>query len=882
MTAFGPFAKKTEIDFSVLNEHSLFLITGPTGSGKTTILDAMTFALFGEASGDMRLTENFKSDYSDLNELCCVSLEFQLRGKRYVVERYPKQKRISARKNNIVVINSKAKLTLDDGEEIVGVENVNQKVVELFGLTYKQFKQIVILPQGEFKKLLEAKSEEKQEIFRKIFDTDIYEKFCKVLLEKTKEIEKRIESQKLLIESYIGMIDIKDDDELKESVDEYFLNKSENKETNLNLLVLKLENNIERNKKFSQDKKSLIDELERKKNKINNELTSIKILEDKKLRLSEAEHKVSEKIKMENELKIKLEDAKIKLDKFSEKKSHITDLIYEKNKLNNRLEYFNELNNLKNEYKLNLDKKNKIDKNIELLELAKKKLELEEEIKTENDILLKLNELILSIDVYINIYREYELSQREYLINYEKFLAGQAGFLAEKLADNNPCPVCGSIYHPKKAVLLKDTPSESYVNSLSLKTKKLRDKIANLDLKLSESYNFIKDKFVEIGNIKYKDILKNKDELINIFDKYRTEVSEKKKEINNIDVNIINLNLEVIKQNIIKSSEDKLIVDVKITSLKNDINNCKLKLDSEESEETIYLKIRNIDKQILDIESQYKFFEEGYNSVKESYYKNNQEIKYLINEIENLKLQLEESEFKEISSNLDNLKLELSNMDEKLDVLRDENMILISKLNINIRQYENIKNILNIYQKLYDKYSSYAFLSDVSNGKNPKRISFERYILASYFQDVIGAANVKFLEMTGYRYLLKRKEDKEKNNRASGLDLEIIDNYTGKSRNINTLSGGESFKASLCLALGLAEVVQMNSGGIEIDTLFIDEGFGTLDIESLDSTIEALISLKKTGRLIGIISHVNELKDYISAKLVVNSSKTGSNISFSF
>ena len=190
MTAFGPFAKKTEIDFSVLNEHSLFLITGPTGSGKTTILDAMTFALFGEASGDMRLTENFKSDYSDLNELCCVSLEFQLRGKRYVVERYPKQKRISARKNNIVVINSKAKLTLDDGEEIVGVENVNQKVFELFGLTYKQFKQIVILPQGEFKKLLEAKSEEKQEIFRKIFDTDIYEKFCKVLLEKTKEIEK--------------------------------------------------------------------------------------------------------------------------------------------------------------------------------------------------------------------------------------------------------------------------------------------------------------------------------------------------------------------------------------------------------------------------------------------------------------------------------------------------------------------------------------------------------------------------------------------------------------------------------------------------------------------------------------------------------------------
>ena len=144
MTAFGPFVKKTEIDFSVLNEHSLFLITGPTGSGKTTILDAMTFALFGEASGDMRLTENFKSDYSDLNELCCVRLEFQLRGRRYIVERYPKQKRISVRKNNVIVINSKAKLTLDDGEEIVGVENVNQKIEELFGLTYKQFKQKVI------------------------------------------------------------------------------------------------------------------------------------------------------------------------------------------------------------------------------------------------------------------------------------------------------------------------------------------------------------------------------------------------------------------------------------------------------------------------------------------------------------------------------------------------------------------------------------------------------------------------------------------------------------------------------------------------------------------------------------------------------------------
>ena len=884
MVAFGAFVKKTEIDFSVLNKHSLFLITGPTGAGKTTILDAITFALFGEASGETRRTENFKSDYSDLKELCFVKLEFELKNKKYVIERYPKQSKISARKN-IVVINSKAKLILEDGEEIIGTDSVNKKIIELLGITYKQFKQIVVLPQGEFKKLLEAKSEDKQDIFRKIFNTDLHEKFCKALLEKTKEIQTKIEKAGQLMLGYINSVDSFGDEELLQIILQFLpnsLNNNKGSVANVNILLVKLKENIRKNNCKANTIKEKINLLEKSKNDVNEKLVWLKIIEEKKLRLKEVEVKINREEKVQQELEAELQITLLKLKNASEKKDAISNLICEKNDLNNKLEYFKEIDNLQKEYKTIYNEKIDIIQQLNRLMLAEQKIKLKAELNINKELYCKFKELINSIDVYCNIFNEYRDLEKKYLIEYEKFLAGQAGFLAEKLIDNKPCPVCGSTVHPNKAKALTGTPSEEYVKNLALQAKKLREKLNNTDIKLFESYNFIKEKIVEFEEIDYKDILNNKNRLREILEYYKSCWEVKINEYKNMDINIDGTAIEAISDDIKKLQNHIIEINVKIESIKGNEEKLKLKIKDLISVKDILKKIDKIDEEINSIEKNYKIENARYQEIRTLVDKNNKEIQLLNDEIKKIKIQLQENGKNDITLNKEKLDLELKEIDRQLHNIIEALTKTTAQLNVNIKQYQNIKNITGEYEKLYAKYSDYASLADVASGKNPLRISFERYILASYFQDVINAANVKFSEMTGYRYLLKRKEEKEKNNRASGLDLEIIDNYTGKTRHVNTLSGGESFKASLCLALGLADVVQMYSGGVEIATLFIDEGFGTLDTESLDSAIEALTSLKKNGRLVGIISHVNELKERIPVKLIVKTSKVGSSLELSF
>lgn len=854
----------------------MFLITGPTGAGKTTILDAITFALFGESSGDTRQTENFKSDYCDPSTLCYVTLDFQLKGKQYTIERYPKQKKKSARKDSIITINSKARLILDDGTEIIGVENVNQKITELFGLTYKQFKQIIILPQGEFRKLLESNSEDKQEIFRKIFNTDIYEKFCNVLSDKTKNITHSIEEIKLTINSYINSIDCSDDEPLKQLISDF--SKNNLKINKLNLIISQLSSNINNNKIYSKKIQNEISSLEEQKNNIIKKFTSIKIIEEKKLRLDNTKSKLNSILEKKQILLQKLKTSNSKFREISAQKDDIPNLITTQNELVNQLNNLNKINSLTLELNLLIERKNNINKNINDLTSAENKLNLIDDIKNKSEILNKLKELITSIDIYNNIYIEYKISENDYLMAYKQFLAGQAGFLAQNLAHNSPCPVCGSISHPHKATLQQNTPSENAVNNLSLKTKKLRDKIANLDIKLSENYNFIKENIQNLNNIPFENILNQKDKFKNYAVEYENLISQQTKQINLIKIDVSNLNLEQTQNKIKNLKESVITLNTQTESIKNQILENQSKLSSDNNIQSINIKISEIKNQIQTIEKNYHFYNNEYLNVKKLYDQICQEVKHLTDEIKLLESQLQSSNFDNTSEELEKLEINLNEINKALSQLRENHSFLTAKLKLNTKQYENIIKSINQYNDLLNIYSDYASLSEVANGKNPKRISLERYILASYFQDVIDAANIKFSEMTGYRYLLKRKEEKEKNNKASGLDLEIIDNYTGKTRHINTLSGGESFKASLCLALGLAEVVQMNAGGVEIDTLFIDEGFGTLDSESLDSTIEALNSLKKTGRLIGIISHVNELQERIPAKLIITPSKKGSHI----
>ena len=903
MAAFGAFVNKTEIDFSKLEKYSLFLITGATGSGKTTILDALTFALFGEASGGSRQTENFQSDYSDFSQKCFVKLEFELKQKRYIIEREPKQLKKSARKDGNIVVNSKAKLTLEDSKEITGVENVNQKIVELLGLTCKQFKQIVVLPQGEFQKLLEAKSEDKQEIFRKIFDTEIYEKFCGALQKRTKEIASQIEDSKLLLKSYIGAINVDEDEDLKDVISGFELenkfninnivqvapinNHNKNKDINLMELVDALKESIEKTRLLSKEKDKQISEFEEKKQAHRTQIFQVQNSQNKIAKLKGIQAKISCNLEQKKVFESEFDEMNLRFEKATKNKDKIPEYILQENVLNNKLEYIKDIENLKAEYGSKLAKKNTLEKKIGKLLIFQRLLKLKEEKAVQKNILKNLKNLGDSISIYKQIYAEMKAIEKNHLEAYGKFLAGQAGFLARNLSEGECCPVCGSTSHPSKARLLKDTPSQSYVDSLYTSYKKIGDKLSSIDKDMFENYNFLKDKISEFLLIKYKDILVSKDEILHLFSKHENFYSQTIQEIKNIQKNNFDINIEKLEQElsmedceqyIKKFNDNKIVIATNLDMLCSEIKSKQSNLKSKDTQESVNSELNQIEQRISKIKAEFEFCKKERDKFKTRFERNEQELQDLKEQEHDLKSELKDIDSQDVSEVLNQLNTEVDKIDIVLSDLRNEQKNLSYRLKTNLNQYKNISKLLIENQRLYDKYSDYATLSEVSNGRNFLRISFERYILASYFQDVIDMANIKFQEMTGSRYLLKRKEDKERNNRASGLDLEIVDNYTGKARHVNTLSGGEAFKASLCLALGLAEVVQIYSGGVEIDTLFIDEGFGTLDAESLDVMIESLMSLKKRGRLIGVISHVNELKEKIPAKLVVSSSKSGSKL----
>ena len=254
----------------------------------------------------------------------------------------------------------------------------------------------------------------------------------------------------------------------------------------------------------------------------------------------------------------------------------------------------------------------------------------------------------------------------------------------------------------------------------------------------------------------------------------------------------------------------------------------------------------------------------------------NNKVIYLKDRVSDLKILTKDKS----KINMEDIESEINNNRSRLNEVNIKKGNILLRLKSNVKIFDEVNNISNAILKNEKEYSIIGNLAKVATGNNKSRITFERYVLAAFLNDILTAANLRLGKMTNGRYILNRTEELERKNKQSGLELEVYDNYTGKSRHVKTLSGGEGFKASLSMALGLSDVVQSYSGGVQLDTMFIDEGFGTLDQESLDSAINCLIDLQKTGRLVGIISHVQELKERIDTRLEVTSSTTGSKTEF--
>lgn len=1031
ISAFGPYADKQVIDFEELNGRKIFVISGKTGAGKTTIFDAISYALYGEASGESRETDSLRSHFADDDVETFVELEFELKGKRYTVNRVPKQKKKKSRGEGFTEKSADATLTLPDGKVITKVTNVTNKLIEILGITRDQFKQIVMLPQGEFKKLLLADSLEREGIFRKIFNTYDFEKIQIDLKEKAISLSKNRNKSKDEMQTNLKNIKGEHDIVIGEYVDfpfvieklKDFISKDSEAYKNLNEddkalyneleLINKEKVKIENNNNLLKEKEkidnSLLElinkekEFEIKKETINKckSAKEVKYIEDK---LIENENIIEQRKKSYEETLLNIERLNKEVDiaksnlKIEEAKEPERDALkLEINKLESikpKIAEFDELKNsliiktesiesikckIEDNKKVNENfKKQKLENENKLKEIATaetQKVEIANEISNKEKIIQETRELFKIIASYEksklshnNLKIEYDSFEKVYKSikkNYndmdELYKKEQAGILACSLKENTPCPVCGSKNHPNPAVISKNliVPTKE---ELKIAKEKLEEAEKENNLKINELTKLNTD----CKN--YFDILSNSllkfSKTLNIDEKYSVNTAEvvKLKGIE-LKVNIDDLNKELIKTN--EKLSMKKNIDEQNIIIENSLVEVEKELSTLEKTEKILLPEiaqintrieeykKEIPKEILDIKTleillndktkeleislnnlnKLRVYNENISKQLEGEISKSNEIKSSMEElksnIEKIKVEFNtllknlgfndfnnyedfkskiclikdlEKEVEDYDLNLKLLKskkediviktkdlsfIDIDSIDEKVKKLQEEKKGLELRLRELYSVLENNKSILkNVeslnakFKAIEEEYKVVGELADLANGKKSPYISFERYILASYFEDIIEAANIRLEKMTGDRFSLIRKKSKSKGAGQKGLELEIYDNYTDSSRDVSSLSGGESFKASLSLALGLSDVVQSNAGGVSLDTMFVDEGFGTLDPQSLDNAIDSLLELQRGGRLVGIISHVEELKERIDAKLEVTSTAKGSKAEF--
>ena len=1031
ISAFGPYASKQVIDFEELKGRNIFVISGKTGAGKTTIFDAISYALYGEASGESRETDSLRSHFADDNTETYVELEFELRGERYIVNRVPKQKKKKARGEGYTEKSADATLTLPDGKVITKVKNVTDKIIEILGITREQFKQIVMLAQGEFKKLLLAKSDEREGIFRKIFNTYDFEKIQIELKNKAATLSKNRAKSKdkmqtnlenikgdhdIVIGEYVDfpLVIEKLKDLLERDNNIYKTLNEEGKEVDNKLQVKNQEKAIiETNNNLLKEKETItkaLEELLSKEDEYKNKEKTIidgknakevKYIEDKLVennkKLAKREEDYNLSLKNIETLKLQQEESSNLLKIEENKENEREKLSVEINNLIKLEEKILELENLnKNlvELKQNLEnsklqisnnkketetlKKSKEEKELALKDITSletKKLEIEKQKDGKDKILDDIRTILNTIKNHKNTclvhqskYKEYVAFEAKYKSNktdYETkddlYKKEQAGILASQLQENKPCPVCGSTNHPNKASIKNDIeiPSKEELkiakDNLDMLEKQNQEKITELTelnttrISYEEQINtylseirgtlnveltYSADTFAVLKNIGVDiNSAKNKlnielDEInkrINLKEKVEKDLSSIVTVISENEQNLIKLEedekeyIKELTQTTTKIDEYKKEIPENITNVKtlNKLIEVKTKELNTSKEKLAKLRLENenlakklegenstskeINKSIEELKLEIANNKANFNeAIKEQGFDNIQTyedaklqismVESLEKEVENYNSELKLTKAKQediINKTKDIVFMDITTIDEEIRSIQNNKKELESKLRelhaIIVGNKTILKNVENLnieFKEIEEEYKVVGELADLANGKKAPYISFERYILASYFEDIIEAANIRLEKMTGDRFSLIRKTSKSKGAGQKGLELEIYDNYTDSSRDVSSLSGGESFKASLSLALGLSDIVQSNAGGVSLDTMFVDEGFGTLDPQSLDNAIDSLLELQRGGRLVGIISHVEELKERIDAKLEVTSTSKGSKVEF--
>ncbi|OAJ92646.1 AAA family ATPase [Vibrio bivalvicida] len=1001
MQAFGPFAKTEQIDFTQLGSNPLFLINGPTGSGKTSILDAICFALYGETTGNERQGIQMRCDQAATNLLTEVTLEFSLNGKQYRVTRAPEQEAPKARGEGMTTRKHTASLyEITDDEVLITSKTaqVKNEVALLLGLNETQFRQVMVLPQGKFRELLLASSKEREAIFGQLFQTDVYKKIEFALKDKASAISKAKDEFDNQIRGALQVAEVSTEQELQErlihsrneleqarSVEAKELEtlnclKSElNKAKSLNELFTKRASTVAAQQSHLENK-AQITELESKL-KLAKSASHLEVAYasmqssakqvvglESKLDALTAQHIVAEKTSHQEEQRVKtaeenakqipmlteelfkLEQVKVKLVEKSELEKSISALNVTRVDYDKKLIQYNEL-------KQQLQQE--ADLGAKSLEQARRDLTEKSNLETgliNNQRLLddlnklaaqtaelaRLQQKLVPIAEQVEKAKNGVAEKQKYADEQElSWHNSQAAFLAQKLEKGSPCPVCGSQEHPTPAMFQGDPISKesvqaarqqerSAIEELNRQTNVLEqqqativaqekhieelrrelgegaavsaqqlqqeivqqkarlDVLAAIDLdKMEKAVQDLTQRCVN-GEAKInelKSLVSANDSAINVqsqqFEKVSSgidpqyssaDIVERQYLVQKANITQLNQTLEKAQQSAKQAKLALVAIETERSSTTQLLEDGKVKSQQASKEWQSQLELSALD-------SQQQFLQAR---IEPQLY---DQWQAQINEYVQTATQLEQS-VKDLNEQLNDIeKPDLDKKQTELDAAeikyRERRSLLDTVLSVTER-LEKVQNDINTLheknQQLEAEYKVYGTLYDVASGKTGSRISLHRFVLGVLLDDVLIQASQRLSMMSKGRYQLVRKTEGFKGAAGRGLDLSVEDGYTGKTRDVATLSGGESFMAALALALGLSDVVQSYSGGIKLDTLFIDEGFGSLDPESLDLAIQTLIDLQQSGRMIGLISHVTELKEQMQLRVDVKASRVGSRV----
>ena len=865
ISAFGPYAGETAVDFSRFGEDGVFLIAGDTGAGKTTIFDAISFALYGEASGgkERRGSKSFRSDYAPAAAATYAELTFSHRWELWKVRRSPEYERPKLSGTGTTTQPAAAALTnLDTGEVYEGLTEVNSRIYALLGLTQDQFTQTVMIAQGDFLKILNASSDDRRALFSRLFNTSIYGALQAKLQEMNRECVRESEELDRRVTIAAGRVDPEPDFPERENI---VLYKTDPKYADL------LSECLERLIKSEAAARAEADRLRKEAGKRADGLIAaieqaravnadIDSLERAEAELAALLAKQSETDDMEKKLAAARKAQALTGDEALLKGNEAKTGEREKELASARAELESAQKELP-EAEARLSEARLYEGEAEALSLRAKRLR--DCVPVLRELEAKKKALDSQKKLLARLLDESGKADRAYAEAKEGYYRSQAGLLASSLEEGKPCPVCGSTEHPRPAALTDGSVTKEQMERADRDHRRAADALHEADsgLKaLAAAAEADEKRLRETGTEEGEtagSLTKKIAEAESAAEKYRAVIAGAEKELGE-------LKLRLERSRAAVSEGEKTLASLLKEGRTLKARFAQKLLEAGFGDEREYRLALLPESAVRDLENSVKVYGEKKRS--------------LTDRVSELKEKLDGKQRTDMTALLE---AQRQASDEKEAAER-----AAAALNRKLALHEDaLKEIKEARRRRARREEEWAVVRDlynccagISGGSRRAKLTFEAYVQQYYFKQVVSAANKRLTVLTDGMFSLRCKEEARDRVRQSGLDLDVLDRGTGVWRDVSTLSGGESFLASLALALGLSDVVQASSGAIRMDAMFIDEGFGTLDDNALRNSLRVLEELADGRRLIGVISHVRELEERVEKQLIVTKTQRGSKI----